>query len=166
MPEELQWQYGYLPLTDEDKRKIFGGNLGKLLGIDTTRRRGGPNAAGDSLNDHARRIAVSTPKTEAKETSPVPENQYDVVISTPMGDMDGKVTLNVDGGSLSGTIGFMKNENAFSGGTIDADGNVAFKGDLKTPIGKMAYTITGTFANGQINAVAKTKMGDLTIKSK
>lgn len=41
IPEELQCKYGYLPLTDEDKRKIFGGNLGKLLGIDTTKRRGG-----------------------------------------------------------------------------------------------------------------------------
>lgn len=39
IPEELQWQYGYLPLTDEDKRKIFGGNLAGLLGIDPTIRR-------------------------------------------------------------------------------------------------------------------------------
>ena len=83
-----------------------------------------------------------------------------------MGAMDGKVTFTVDSGNLSGTIYFMNNENAFSGGTIDQDGNVAFKGDLKTPIGKMAYTITGTFINGQINATAKTKMGDLAIKSK
>jgi uncharacterized protein len=39
MPEELQEKYGYLEVTDEDKRKIFGENLGKLLGIDTSRRR-------------------------------------------------------------------------------------------------------------------------------
>lgn len=39
IPEELQWQYGYLPLTDEDKRKIFGANLAGLLGIDPTVRR-------------------------------------------------------------------------------------------------------------------------------
>jgi hypothetical protein len=32
-------QYGYPPLTEEDKRKIFGGNLGRLLGIDTSKRR-------------------------------------------------------------------------------------------------------------------------------
>ena len=35
IPEDLQMQYGYPPITDEDKRKIFGGNLGRLLGIDT-----------------------------------------------------------------------------------------------------------------------------------
>ena len=67
---------------------------------------------------------------------------------------------------LSGTIFFMKNKNEFSGGTIDETGNISFKGDLKTPIGKMEYTITGTFADGKIDATAKTKMGDLAIKSK
>ena len=38
-PEDLQYQYGYPPITDEDKRKIFGGNLAKLLGIDISKRR-------------------------------------------------------------------------------------------------------------------------------
>lgn len=165
IPEELQWKYGYLPLSDEDKRKIFGGNLGRLLGIDTTKRRGGPNAVTDSLNINAKKIPIITKKEEKEEKS-MPENQYDVVISTPMGDMDGKVTLNMEGTQLSGTIFFMKNENEFAGGTIDENGNVSFQGDLKTPIGKMTYTITGTVADGVINAVAKTKMGDLAIKSK
>lgn len=96
----------------------------------------------------------------------MPKNEYDVVISTPMGDMDGRVTLNIREGNVSGTIFFMNNENEFSGGSIDETGNVSFKGDLKTPIGKMAYTITGTLIDGKIDAMAKTKMGDLTIKSK
>jgi uncharacterized protein len=39
IPEDLQAQYGYPPITDEDRAKIFGGNLGRLLGIDTTKRR-------------------------------------------------------------------------------------------------------------------------------
>jgi hypothetical protein len=39
MPVELQEKYGYLEVTDEDKRKIFGLNLAGLLGIDTNRRR-------------------------------------------------------------------------------------------------------------------------------
>lgn len=84
IPEELQWKYGYLPLSDEDKRKIFGGNLGKLLGIDTTKRRGGPNAVHDSLNSKARAIVINTQKAEEKEERQMPTNEYDVVISTPM----------------------------------------------------------------------------------
>lgn len=39
IPEDLQEQYGYQPITDEDRAKMFGGNLGRLLGIDTTKRR-------------------------------------------------------------------------------------------------------------------------------
>jgi hypothetical protein len=56
--------------------------------------------------------------------------------------------------------------NAFTGGTIDADGKVAFSGDLQTPMGKIPYTLTGTFRNGVIDALAKTKMGDIPIRSK
>ncbi|MBI5601955.1 MAG: amidohydrolase [Deltaproteobacteria bacterium] len=39
MPQDLQEQYGYPEVTDEDKRKIFGENLAGLLGIDISRRR-------------------------------------------------------------------------------------------------------------------------------
>jgi predicted TIM-barrel fold metal-dependent hydrolase len=39
LPEDLQLQYGYPPITDDDRRKIFGENLAKLLGIDTSKRR-------------------------------------------------------------------------------------------------------------------------------
>ena len=162
IPEELQYKYGYPALTDEDKRKIFGGNLAKLLGIDTSKRRGGKDAACTTSEQ------VEVPSVENVKAENVTEvkKDYDVVIATPMGKMDGKVVLNIDGTSLSGRITFMNKENEFSGGTIDESGNVSFKGDLSTPIGKMPYTITGTVKDGTVNAVAKTKMGDLAIKSK
>lgn len=35
--DDLRLQYGYLPLTDEDKAKIFGLNLARLLGIEPKR---------------------------------------------------------------------------------------------------------------------------------
>jgi uncharacterized protein len=38
MPEDLQKDYGYAPVTDEIKAKVFGGNLAKLLNVDTRRR--------------------------------------------------------------------------------------------------------------------------------
>ncbi len=39
IPDDMQESYGYPPITQEDRRKIFGGNLGRLLGIDTSKRR-------------------------------------------------------------------------------------------------------------------------------
>ncbi|MFA6011819.1 MAG: amidohydrolase family protein [Desulfobacteraceae bacterium] len=39
IPEDMQKLYGYPAITEEDRAKIFGGNLGRLLGIDTTKRR-------------------------------------------------------------------------------------------------------------------------------
>ena len=38
MPEELQQRYGFAPVTKSVKRKIFGENLAKLLGLKTDRR--------------------------------------------------------------------------------------------------------------------------------
>jgi len=39
IPEDMQRDYGYPEITDEDRHKIFGGNLARLLGIDTSVRR-------------------------------------------------------------------------------------------------------------------------------
>lgn len=38
-PKDMQEDYGYPEITDADRRKIFGENLGRLLGIDTSKRR-------------------------------------------------------------------------------------------------------------------------------
>ncbi len=156
IPEELQWQYGYLPLTDGDKRKIFGGNLAGLLGIDPTVRRIGKKASDEK---------TSSSFTKIEKEKYNMDSTYEVLVSTPMGEIPGKVSLNIDGTALSGVLSLINNDNPFSGGTIE-DGRVAFSGELKTPMGKMPYTVTGTFIDGRIEAVAKTKMGNLTIKSK
>ena len=46
IPEDMQRDYGYPAITDEDRRKIFGGNLAGLLGVDTTKRKA-PNDQSD-----------------------------------------------------------------------------------------------------------------------
>ncbi len=90
---------------------------------------------------------------------------FDVVVSSPMGELPGKVVVNVDGTALSGNLSLLNHDNPFSGGSFK-DGKVAFKGELKTPVGSMAYAVTGTLVDGKIEAVAKTKMGELKIRSK
>ncbi len=39
IPEDMQLEYGYQPITDEDRAKMFGLNLARLMGIDTSKRR-------------------------------------------------------------------------------------------------------------------------------
>lgn len=39
IPEDMQRDYGYPAITEDDRRKMFGGNLGRLLGVDTSVRR-------------------------------------------------------------------------------------------------------------------------------
>lgn len=39
IPEDMQRDYGYPAITQEDRRKIFGGNLARLMGIDISKRR-------------------------------------------------------------------------------------------------------------------------------
>ena len=39
IPEDMRRDFGYPALTDEDRGKIFGGNLARLLGIDASKRR-------------------------------------------------------------------------------------------------------------------------------
>jgi predicted TIM-barrel fold metal-dependent hydrolase len=155
MPEELQWQYGYLPLTDEDKRKIFGGNLSGLLGIDPSVRRI------EQASDAIAPISIETPK----KGMAVQDNTYEVIVATPMGELPGQAVLIIEGNSLSGTLSLLNHDNPFSGGSLE-DGKVTFDGKLKTPMGNMAYTVTGTLLDGKIEAVAKTKIGELLIRSK
>lgn len=168
IPEELQWQYGYLPLTDEDKRRIFGGNLAGLLGIDTSVRRIGKKASEEKT---VAAITIVEKEIEAKDSTFVAkgvmpmDSTYEVLLSTPMGELPGKVQLHIVGSDLSGVFSLMNHDNPFSGGTYK-DGKGAFTGELKTPVGKMAYDVTGTFVDGKIEAVAKTKLGNLAIKSK
>jgi hypothetical protein len=40
MPEDLQEGYGFKPLTVQDKRKIFGENLTRILNIESKRKIG------------------------------------------------------------------------------------------------------------------------------
>ena len=39
IPKDMQEQYGYPEITEEVRKKIFGENLARLLGIDTSKRR-------------------------------------------------------------------------------------------------------------------------------
>ena len=102
----------------------------------------------------------------ARDMNTQASNTLDVDLSTPMGNIDGKMTLNIDGTTLTGSLTAMGKGGDFSGGTIDAEGNISLSGTIKAPMWSMNYTMTGTFRDGKLDAVAATKMGNITIQSK
>lgn len=156
MPEELQWQYGYVPLRDEDKGKMFGGNLARLLGIDTAVRRvgGGTSASVEPA------MTVAVPGT-----GPAGDLHFDIKVKTPIGDFPGTLDLQVAGESAAGALAVKDSVSRFSGGSL-VGGKLAFAGHLKTPFGASDYTLEGTITNGKINAMIKTKAGNLSVASR
>lgn len=163
IPEELQWKYGYTPLSDEDKRKIFGGNLGGLLEIDTTKRRGGQRVSEEGVDASPAGGASVTAgaATVSEEISGV----YPVVVSTPIGKQSGAIELHAEGTALTGALVVKGSREPFSNGATDEEGGFSFQGELATPLGKTAYQVTGVLKDGKITAVAKTKLGDFKITS-
>ncbi len=94
------------------------------------------------------------------------EHNHQVKIRTPFGVFDGKAVIDVNGTDVSGTIVYMGTGNDFPGGTYDADGNIAFGGDLLVPIGRIGYSFSGTFRDGMIDGAVKTIWGNIFITSK
>jgi alcohol dehydrogenase class IV len=103
---------------------------------------------------------------EPKEDVAATDNTYETIVSTPMGDLEGKAVLNINGSTLSGTFTLMGKDSSFANGAIDADGNVYIEDKFAMPIGKMPYTITGILKDGKVDFLAKTKRGDFVIRSK
>ena len=94
------------------------------------------------------------------------ENKYDVIVSTPLGEMDGVVTMNVEGKTFSGSAEFMGQTCAFNNGQIDENGNFFTGTEVKVPFGKVSCIVAGTLKDGKVDAKATCKMGEFAIKSK
>lgn len=94
------------------------------------------------------------------------DNVIDVIVSTPLGEMEGKAVMDVEGTKLSGVMTIMGKDNVISGGTIDDNGHFSFEGKMKMPIGKLGYTVTGRLTDGRIEAVCQTMIGEVKIRSK
>ena len=63
IPEDLQERFGYAPITDEDRRLIFGENLARLYNVDIDAKR--REIPGD---------AITQMKTAYTEQGPEPSN--------------------------------------------------------------------------------------------
>lgn len=88
---------------------------------------------------------------------------YFINLKTPLGIKKGELTLEENGGTLTGKMNALGKENPIEPGVCEGD-SFTFSGSLKTAVGKLDYTCSGTVEGNALNGVAKTKKGDLTLK--
>jgi hypothetical protein len=90
------------------------------------------------------------------------DGTYAIVMQTPMGLKKGRAILHQHGNRVSGRLALLDKSNTFENGTVNGNQYV-FSGELKTAIGKVAYTVEGSIEGDGLNAVAKTVKGNLVI---
>jgi hypothetical protein len=91
--------------------------------------------------------------------------KYDIIMKTPMRTMRGTVILQVDGDSISGRLDFMGNSTRIENGTVNGN-SFTFRGELKTPMGRVAYLVEGSVEGDKLTAIAKTKKYNMPITGK
>ncbi len=89
---------------------------------------------------------------------------YQAQVNTPIGAKEGTLTLEEQGGALSGSLHVLGGDTPIQNGSIDADGNLSFSGTLQVPfIGALPFTFEGTYRDDAISGTAVTKMGAIQI---
>jgi hypothetical protein len=83
------------------------------------------------------------------------DGTYNIVIDTPMGKQEAKLTLKAAGNKLSGTMEISFGKSDFTGGTVKGN-DISFNMDISTPMGQLnlEYTgkVTGSDISGQVKA--------------
>jgi len=75
------------------------------------------------------------------------DGNWNVTINSPMGAQEAVLTLNTDGGTLSGSMAGAQGTQEFSGGTVDGD-SLAWEVNMTQPM-PMTLEITGA-VNGDV----------------
>ena len=83
------------------------------------------------------------------------DGSYNVVVKSPMGDLDGTLTLRAEGGSLSGSVAGQMGAADFASGTVKGD-EASWSMEVPGPLGKMKatcrVTVNGDSLNGEVKA--------------
>ena len=75
------------------------------------------------------------------------DGKYSSTLNTPMGAINGTITLNTNGNNVQGTIETMGMKNQFMG-IKTKDNECKFSGNFNTPLGNIQYTAICIVNNG------------------
>lgn len=86
------------------------------------------------------------------------DGNYTIQISTPMGKQNGKIILQTNGDSLSGSVVLRMGEQSFDGGTVSGD-ECAWTVRMSTPMGLIDAEFKSTISGDIISGQAKLPFG-------
>ena len=90
---------------------------------------------------------------------------YQIKIKTPMGMMDGKITLKTNNSNIEGIIEMMGMKHSLNNGKVKGN-QCYFKGNLQNNAMSIQYEIMGELNNNILDIYAKTNMGEFKIQGK
>lgn len=90
---------------------------------------------------------------------------YEIKLNTPMGAMNGKVTLKTNGENIDGVLEIMGSKNTLTGGRVKGN-QCYFKGNIKNSALNIQYEIIGQLTQNILNIYAKTNMGEFKLQGK
>ena len=93
------------------------------------------------------------------------DGKYNVSLNTPLGAINGTITLICNGNNVQGIIETMGMKNSFNGSKIYND-KCKFTGSLNTPIGNITYNATCSISNDVLTLEASTPQGNFKITGK
>lgn len=93
------------------------------------------------------------------------DGKYGASINTPMGNINGTITLMSRGNDAEGIIEIMGMKNNFKG--VKVETNIAkFSGKFNTPMGNIEYNATCTVKDNVLELAATTNKGKFQIQGK
>lgn len=94
------------------------------------------------------------------------EKIYKVKVTSPMGEQDGRLRMDVSGGSFTGSVSFMGREEDILDGVIDETGRISGHMRVKSPAGKLRAELSGTVTADAVEAELATKLGTFRLYTK
>lgn len=93
------------------------------------------------------------------------DGKYASSLNTPMGAINGNITLKSNGNNVQGILETMGMKNNFQGAKTK-ENECEFKGNFNTPMGNIEYTARCMVMNNDLELVANTNKGSFKITGK
>lgn len=93
------------------------------------------------------------------------DGKYGCSLNTPMGALNGSITLMSNGNDVQGILEIMGMRNAFNGKRTRQN-ECGFKGNFNTPMGNIEYNATCIVNGNELELITSTNKGNFKILGK